>query len=125
MGRITEQKQEILGAFKEGYAPTAEELLTKLRKKNQSFSRATLYRNLSSFCEDGTLTKISAPGMTDRYELDTGCCYHVVCEICGKVDDLPLGDVIPDPEYIYDYAITHHELMFYGICEKCQKDLDM
>lgn len=124
MNRYTEQRQIILEAFKKGYTPTAEELLSKLRQTYPDFSRATLYRNLKAFCESGELKKVSAVGQTDRFELNTGCNYHLVCEMCGKIEDLDMGNAIQTPARLLDYEITHHELMFYGICPKCQKKLD-
>ena len=124
MGRNTEQKEIILRAFKKGYAPTADELLQKLRKNYPNFSRATLYRNLSAFCDEGDLKKVSILGHTDRYELNTDCNYHLACEICGKLVDLDMDGAIQAPETLMGYEITHHELMFYGICPKCQKELE-
>ena len=66
MSRITEQKQVILGAFKKGYHPTAEELLEKIRKTHPNFSRATLYRNLASFCDSGEICKVAVKNSLDR-----------------------------------------------------------
>lgn len=119
--RNTEQKQIILDAFKKGYTPTAEELLKKIRMSNPDFSRATLYRNLSTYCQSGKLKKISAVGQTDRYELNTGCNYHLVCEVCGKIEDLEMAGAIQTPSRLMDYEVNRHELMFYGVCPKCQK----
>ena len=124
MSRNTEQKERILRTFKKGYTPTADELLNKLRQSDPSFSRATMYRNLSAFVDSGDLKKISIVGHNDRYELNTGCNYHLVCEICGKLTDLDMEGAIQTPEQIMDYNITYHELMFYGICPKCQKKLN-
>ena len=119
--RVTETKQIILDTFKKGYTPTAEELLKKIRQQHPDFSRATLYRNLAAYCERGKLKKISAIGQTDRYELNTGCNYHLVCEKCGKVEDLEMPNAIKTPPKLMDYEVHHHELMFYGLCPKCQK----
>ena len=124
MSRNTEQKERILRAFKKGYAPTAEELLNKLRQSDPSFSRATMYRNLSAFVDSGEIKKVSIVGHNDRYELNNGCNYHLACEMCGKLVDLDMEGAIQTPEQILDYNINYHELMFYGICPKCQKKLD-
>ena len=121
MDRNTETKSMILKAFKKGYTPTAEELLQKLREAEPNFSRATLYRNLASFCENGKLKKVSVVGKTDRYELNTGCNYHLVCEVCGKIEDLEMAGAIKTPARLMDYEVHSHELMFYGVCPKCQK----
>lgn len=121
MSRVTEQRQIILEAFKKGYHPTAEELLKKLRVSNPDFSRATLYRNLALFCENGKLQKISAIGQTDRYAINTGCHYHVVCERCGKVEDIDMFNPLQNPPKLLEYTINYHELTFYGLCPKCQQ----
>ena len=121
MDRNTETKSMIIKAFKKGYTPTAEELLQKLRETEPNFSRATLYRNLASFCESGKLKKVSVVGKTDRYELNTGCNYHLVCEVCGKIEDLEMAGAIQTPSKLLDYEVHSHELMFYGLCPKCQK----
>lgn len=120
MSRITEQKQIILETFKKGYHPTAEELLTKIQKNHPNFSRATLYRNLATFVENGELSKVSIKNSVDRYELNTGCHYHLVCENCGKLQDICLPTPLTTPPKLMDYDVNYHELTFYGVCPKCQ-----
>ena len=120
MGRTTEQKQIIIDAFKKGYHPTADELLSKIKKTHPSFSRATLYRNLANFCESGELRKISVKDNVDRYELNTGCHYHLVCEKCGRVEDICLPNPLQTPSKLLDFDVNYHELTFYGICPKCK-----
>lgn len=123
MIKNTEQKKIILGAFKEGYHPTADELLAKIRKTHPDFSRATLYRNLAIFCKDGELQKISAIGQTDRYSNNVGCHYHLICENCGKIEDLSMPNAIKTPAKLMGYDVNYHELTFYGICPSCQKKI--
>ena len=121
MYKNTEQKKIILDAFKAGYHPTADELLQKIRKNHPDYSRATLYRNLASFCESGELRKISAVGQTDRYTNNVDCHYHLVCEKCGAIEDLSMPNAIKTPQKLLNYDVNYHELTFYGICPKCQK----
>ncbi len=121
MYKNTEQKKIILDAFKKGYHPTADELLQKIRKNYPDYSRATLYRNLAYFCENGDLRKISATGQTDRYTNNVDCNYHLVCEKCGKIEDLSMPNAIQTPSKLMDFKVNYHELTFYGICPNCQK----
>ena len=121
MYKNTEQKRIILDAFKKGYFPTADELLQKIRKSYPDYSRATLYRNLASFCESGELKKISVAGQTDRFTNNVDCNYHLVCEVCGKIEDLNMPNAIQAPSKLLDYEIDYHELTFYGVCPNCQK----
>lgn len=119
MNRVTAQKQQILEAFKPGYHPTAEELLQKLRRTDPNFSRATLYRNLASFCEEGKLVKLTFGG-PDKYELASDPHYHLVCENCGKIENV-MTKPIATPSTLLGFEITGHALTFYGLCPKCQQ----
>lgn len=121
MSRITEQKQIILEAFKKGYHPTAEELLEKIQKSHPNFSRATLYRNLATFVENGDLIKVSIKNSVDRYELNIGSHYHLVCEHCGKLQNLDMPSPLSCPPKLLDYDVNYLDLIFYGVCPKCQK----
>lgn len=120
MERITEQKQIILEAFKKGYHPTADELLEKIRKTHPDFSRATLYRNLANFVEKGEIEKVCIKNSVDRYELASGAHYHLVCERCGKIENICLPNPLKTPSKLMNYDVRYHELTFYGLCPKCQ-----
>lgn len=120
MERITEQKQIILEAFKKGYHPTADELLAKIRKTHPDFSRATLYRNLAAFVEKGDIQKVCVKDSVDRYELGCDFHYHLVCENCGKIENINLPNPLKTPPRLMDYDVNSHELTFYGVCPKCK-----
>ena len=120
MERITEQKQIILEAFKKGYHPTADELLAKIRKTHPDFSRATLYRNLSTFVEKGDIQKVCVKNSVDRYELGCDSHYHLVCENCGKIENINLPNPLKTPPKLMDFDVNTHELTFYGVCPKCK-----
>lgn len=121
MGRFTEQKQIVLDAFKKGTHLTAEELYEKIKKTYPDFSRATMYRNLAYFCESGVLDKVSIKNNIDRYELSMGRHYHLVCEKCGKVENIFLPNPLETPKQLMGYDVDYHELTFYGTCPKCKK----
>ena len=119
MNRVTAQKQQILDAFRPGYHPTAEELLAKIRKTEPDFSRATLYRNLSAFVEEGRIVKLSFLEGADRFEIAGAPHYHVVCKNCGRIENVNIKP-IATPNSILDFDVVGHDLTFYGICPKCK-----
>ena len=119
MNRVTTQKQQILDALKPGYHPTAEELLEKIRKTEPDFSRATLYRNLSSFCEEGKITKLSFMGGADRFEIVSTPHYHVVCKKCGRIENVNIKQ-LSMPSSIMEFDVVGHDLTFFGYCPKCK-----
>lgn len=124
MARQTNQKEMIIDVLEEMNHPTADELLTKLEKKYGPFSKATLYRNLAQFVEDGKVDRLALSDAVVRYEIAKDFHYHIACEKCGKVENLMLPHPLDFPDEIKGYKIDTHELVFYGICPKCQKSME-
>ncbi len=124
MARQTNQKEMILDVIEDMNHPTADEILTKLEKKYGPFSKATLYRNLNKFVEDGKLDRVTLSDAAVRYEIAKDFHYHLACEICGKIENLVLPEPLAFPERILDYKIDSHTLTFYGICPKCQAKMN-
>lgn len=124
MARQTSQKEFILEALDELNHPTADEILEKIEKKHGAFSKATLYRNLAQFVEDGKVDRVTLSDAVVRYELATGFHYHLACEKCGKIENLMLPSPLSFPDEMMGYTIDAHHLVFYGICPKCQKILE-
>ena len=121
MARQTNQKEIIIDVLEELNHPTADELLEKIEKKYGAFSKATLYRNLAQFVENGKVEKVVLNDGLIRYEIAQGYHYHIACINCGHIDNLTLPKPLGFPDKIMGYKIEGHELVFYGVCPKCQK----
>ena len=117
---MTEFKRIMLDTMKKGKHVTADELLEKLRKGNGYYARATMYRNLGMFIEEGLVEKVRVKNSPDKYELSCGPHYHLVCENCGKITNFTLPEPLKTPAKLMDYEITSHELELYGLCPKCK-----
>ncbi len=118
--RNTSQKDVILNALSKLNHPTADELLSEIIKEEGSFSKATLYRNLAKFIEDGLVEKVFLGEDAVRYEISKGFHYHLICTRCGKVDNLVLPKPLSLPAKLLGYEIEGHTLIFKGICPDCQ-----
>ncbi|MBQ0017344.1 MAG: transcriptional repressor [Clostridiales bacterium] len=122
--RQTNQKEMIIDVLEEMNHPTAEELLAKIEKKYGSFSKATLYRNLAQFVEDGKVDKLALSDAVVRYEISKGFHYHLACEYCGRIDNLVLPKPLAFPSKLLGYDIDAHSLTFYGVCPKCKEKME-
>jgi len=104
--------------------PTASWLYDKLKVSFPDLSQGTVYRNLAILAEQGLILVLRSGSTFDRFDADTGRHYHVICEACGKVEDI---DIPTDAELdttagkLCGYRISAHRLDFYGICPDCQK----
>jgi len=82
---------------------------------------ATVYRNIKSFVEAGTLKTVPVPGQSDRYELNgKKHHHHFFCRKCQKAFEMEgcpgtLDSLAPE-----GFKVEHHEIYLYGLCKNCQ-----
>lgn len=101
--------------------PTADMVYERVREKYPDISLATVYRNLSQLCADGTVMKIGAAGK-ERYDIDTSNHTHFFCEECGDVYDVfsPLVlNGIENAKKEVGGEIKSADISFRGICKNC------
>lgn len=105
-----------------------EELAGLVEEKDPEIGIATVYRTLMLFEELGLLFKLDFDDNRSRYELiedrQAHHHHHLLCTQCGKVTEVRF-DLLDDMEKKitndYGFAITNHDLKFYGICSNCQE----
>ncbi len=140
--RNTKQRTAILELLRATRShPKASWIHERLKPEFPDISLGTVYRNLSVLAEQGLILALPTGDGTDRFDADTGEHYHVLCERCGRVDDVPYrpgagaandaGGESPDADtrvpLIRDgdaalatgYRVTGHRLFFFGICPDC------
>lgn len=124
MGRNTPQKQLVLNVLQSlrGQHPTAETVYERVSQSMPSISRATVYRILKQFADQGDIAQLYIPDSADRYDdlLSPHC--HLLCHTCKKIVDLanPRFEKIPLPqEDASGCQITGVEITFLGICSEC------
>ena len=104
--------------------PTAAWLYDQLKARFPNLSHGTVYRNLGILSDMGLLRVLHSGSTFDRFDADTSVHYHVVCEKCGKIEDIPIAperDGEKKAEQMSGYKISSHRLDFLGICPDCQK----
>ena len=124
MQRQTIQRQIVLTAVQTLCHATADEIYKYIVASHPRVSKATVYRNLGVLADDGQIGHIKATTGADYYDCTTTPHYHLQCDRCGKVFDVPflyLGELnhIPtDPGFV----ITGHTVLFRGICATCNTE---
>ena len=123
--RNTRQRQLVLDAV---YArcdhPTAEDIYRDVHEQDERVSRGTVYRNLNLLEETGSILAVRAPGAV-RFDRRTDAHNHVICRVCGRVDDAPLPyDETADAAVAAQtgFVVCAHATLFEGICPDCQKN---
>lgn len=107
-----------------GGHPTADRVVERVRAGGQPRAGvATVYQSLHLLQEVGLVIEHRLPGEPLRFEAATGeAHYHVRCERCGAVDDVPgapLADLEGRLAERTHFALRGHRLLLEGICPDC------
>ena len=89
--RSTPQRRLVLQAVSEleGH-PSAEEIYQRASQIWPGIGRATVYRCLKLLVAEVRLRRVGLPDAADRYDRQTRPHYHLRCERCGALIDLPV-----------------------------------
>ena len=114
---ISEQLQAL------GNHPTVDEVYGAVRAVRPTISKATVYRVLRGMAATGDALRVPIAGGAEHFDHRTDPHFHVVCEMCGNVEDVEasaLGDIDWDAaQGASGYVITGYELQFRGVCPAC------
>lgn len=121
MRRETRQRRAIRRTLEEaGHPLSPKELLEGGRKYVAGLGIATVYRNLKTLLDDGSITSVELPGEAPRYEMSgKDHHHHFHCRECDRVyevDGCPsdIRSVTPD-----GFRVESHEFVLYGLCGTC------
>ena len=103
----------------------AESLYLFFKENNYSISRATVYNTLDLLLSCELVVKHQFGNNQTQYEKSYGYKQHdhLICLDCKKVIEFcdPRIQAIQDKiGELLDFEITHHSLMLYGKCAKCE-----
>jgi Fur family transcriptional regulator, peroxide stress response regulator len=124
--RITSHRLALvrLLAYSEEH-PNATQLYKKIRKQFPSISLATIYKTLALLKEEGEVMEIN---LRDENRYDGKKPYphpHLICDRCDRIMDgdkvLPLQNLDTEIREKYGFQILRHQLVFFGLCQACQK----
>ncbi len=124
--RITRFRKEIVKIFSSFSVPfSVNQLSEYLSKKKIMVDRATIYREVKYLLRNGYIIEV--------YIYPNEICYesseykhhhHLVCNKCGKIDNVTNCIDSELEERIYKkrgFKVKKHILEFYGTCAKCLK----
>lgn len=96
-----------------------------LNAKRIKTDPATVFRIMNMFTQKGITTPVEFQEGKTRYELSNKeDHHHLICESCGRVEDIE-DNVIPVlEEHIkskHNFTVKRHSLEFFGLCINCKK----
>lgn len=123
--RVTPQRVIILEAIQaHGGHISAEEVFQQVQAEHPYLNRSTVYRTLEMLTKEGIVTVTDLGKGRVHYELHrTEPHHHLVCQKCGKVEQL--DHVLLEPlqtallrQYKFKANIEHFAI--FGLCNRCQ-----
>jgi Fe2+ or Zn2+ uptake regulation protein len=126
--RITPQRVALVEAFAgDPSHPTAQDLFERLRSDFPSMSFATVYNTLDALAQAGLSSGLRLGGAS-RFDPNTAPHHHAVCDVCGRIVDVPAHGLAPEAaeaERLHDaapgFAAVRVEKTYRGICAACSR----
>lgn len=126
--RYTRMRQALVETLAEAGRPlTMPEILAATPRVPQS----SAYRNITTLIQAGVARRVAANDDQGRFELAEALSshhHHVVCENCGKVDDVApspsleraLAEAAKAAGREQGYTVTDHRFDLVGVCPECR-----
>lgn len=125
--RFTSNRRSIVDALVKAQRPLS---IPEILKSTKGLAQSSAYRNLTVLENAGVVVRVITTDEWARFELSedlTGHHHHMVCSVCGAVDDVRIPDSI---EHELDAALArvakkqgftmaHHRLDVVGVCKSC------
>ncbi len=120
--KVTPQRLSIVEELYGQVHMSVDELYEAIKKKFPSISLATVYKNINAMLEKSFILEVKIPNQKSKYELAKESHSHVMCERCGKVEDitLDLHGIAEIAANLTHYKINDDALVFSGICPSCK-----
>jgi Fur family peroxide stress response transcriptional regulator len=119
--RVTPQRLVIIKALNELKHPSAEQIHEHLSGDYSNISFATVYNTLRSLKEIDLIREIRCGDGCTRFELSKHEHYHLICKLCGKIEDIEFN-----PEINYGwieqqtgFSLEYHNIELFGKCQTC------
>ena len=120
--KVTPQRLSIVDELSGCVHMSVDELYEAIQQKFPSISLATVYKNINAMLEKDFISEVKIPHQKSKYELVKESHSHLLCESCGKVEDiaLDLREVAEKAANETDYKINENALILTGVCPSCK-----
>lgn len=119
--RNTKQKEIVRRVFASmRNHPTAEMVCDEVARLDSKIGRATVYRILNSYLEEGYAIKVPVYDGADRYDITVKEHDHAKCKICGAVIDIETRGKLPEVIEENSFKVDGGTVLYYGVCQNCQ-----
>lgn len=126
--RSTVQRAAVLSAIRRAdHHPDATWVYWQVSRELPAISLGTVYRLLATLCREGEIREYPQAGGPTLYDVNTQDHFHVRCDICHRIFDVPLSALPSDLEERARSASQFDEIStmrieFFGRCRDCRSN---
>ncbi len=94
-----------------------------LKSGGVDVDQATIYRVLDVLTQKGLISRLEFGEGKYRYELQKKHHHHLICQSCGRIEDVEgnfVDQIEKEIKSKNGFLIKSHSLEFFGVCKKCQ-----
>ena len=122
--KSTEARLALLNLLKKENDPLdVFSIVNNLHSEGVMADQATVYRILEILTQKGVIKRLEFGEGKYRYELQKIHHHHLICRLCGKIEDIE-GEYLADLENKIrtkkGFLVKSHSLEFFGLCPSCQ-----
>ncbi|MGQ0432638.1 MAG: Fur family transcriptional regulator [Microthrixaceae bacterium] len=121
--KVTPQRQSIFRALSTTTVhPTADAIYAMVSEEMPTISLRTVYQTLNDLAAMGELSVLDLGTGPTRFDPNLDPHHHLVCEACGRIDDLNAsfpGVAIPRTPEAAGFEVTATQIVFRGRCAAC------
>jgi Fur family peroxide stress response transcriptional regulator len=126
--KLTPQRLAIVRLFSVDEShPTAQDLYARLQSTFPTMSFATVYNTLDALASAGLSGTLHLGGAS-RFDPNTDAHHHAICDVCGKIVDVPASAKKPKdespPKVVRaspGFRVRAVERVYRGVCATCSK----
>ena len=104
--------------------PTADQVYEAVKRKLPGLSRTTVYRVLEMLVDAGFVRRVPSADSVVRFEPVSERHHHLVCESCGRLEDLEDRAVPPlriPTKRSSGFEVRTYSVNFLGFCSICRR----
>jgi Fe2+ or Zn2+ uptake regulation protein len=121
--KVTPQRQSIFRALSTTSThPTADAVYATVSAEMPTISLRTVYQTLNDLAAMGELHVLDLGTGPTRFDPNLEPHHHLVCELCGRIDDLHAsfpGVSVPRTSEAAGFTVSSTEIVFRGRCASC------
>ena len=120
--RLTPQRRAILDYLASTDShPSAHQIFQEVQKTHPDISLATIYNTLKRLVDLGLL-KVLEVEPDNRCETNLSQHINLICDICGKIQDMEGGLTIKSEEVLhrFGFQVLDSRMEYHGVCSACR-----